>query len=261
MRVAVLTSTNQRHLYFAARIAERFEVPLVVTERKEFHPDRVHRDEQEEEILRQWFDLRNRMEEDFFGDAARRFVESHGDRILELEPKAVNEPENIQRLVDSGVGAAAVFGTSLLRPPLIEALEGRLVNCHLGLSPYYRGSGTNFWPFYNRELEYVGVTVHWIDTGVDSGPILHQGRPEIAADDNPHSIGCKTIQVGADLVCRALAEVEAGDVRAVPQRKGEGRLYRRKDFAAEHVKRVLADLDEGLIARYAASPVDVEIVP
>lgn len=261
MRVAVLTSTSLRHLYFAARVAERFEVPLVLAEQKEFHPDRAHRDAREEEILRRWFDLRDRMEEQFFGETARRFAEQHGDRIRQLEPGTINEPSTIERLADAGVEAAAVFGSGLLRAPLIDALGGRLVNCHLGLSPYYRGSGTNFWPFYNRELEYVGVTIHWIDTGVDTGPILHQGRPEIAPDDNPHSIGCKAIQVGAELMCRTLAEVEAGQARGVPQRKGEGRQYRRRDFGAEHVARVLDDLEEGLIARYAAAPVGVEIVP
>ena len=39
-----------------------------------------------------------------------------------------------------------VFGTGLLKAPLIGAFPGRIINIHLGLSPYYRGAGTNFWP-------------------------------------------------------------------------------------------------------------------
>ena len=33
-----------------------------------------------------------------------------------------------------------------------------MINVHLGLSPYYKGSATNFWPFVNNELQFLGVT-------------------------------------------------------------------------------------------------------
>ena len=46
-----------------------------------------------------------------------------------------------------------VFGTGILREALLSAFPGRLINIHLGLSPYYRGAGTNFWPLVNGEPE------------------------------------------------------------------------------------------------------------
>ena len=70
-----------------------------------------------------------------------------------------------------------VFGTGILREPLLSAFDGRIINIHLGLSPYYRGAGTNFWPLVNREPEYVGATIHYLDAGIDTGPIISHARP------------------------------------------------------------------------------------
>ena len=49
----------------------------------------------------------------------------------------------------------------------------KFLNVHLGLSPYYRGSGTNVWPLINTEPDMVGATL-CIDAGIDNGEIIHQ---------------------------------------------------------------------------------------
>ena len=54
-----------------------------------------------------------------------------------------------------------VCGTGILREELINLFPGHIINIHLGLSPYYRGAGTNFWPLVNREPEYLGATIHY----------------------------------------------------------------------------------------------------
>ena len=63
------------------------------------------------------------------------------------------------------------------------------------MSPYYRGSGTNFWPFVNNELQFIGATFMHIDEGVDTGEIIHQIRANIFHDDNIHQIGNRLIRI------------------------------------------------------------------
>ena len=67
----------------------------------------------------------------------------------------------------------AVYGTSLLNNTILNNNK-KFVNIHLGLSPYYKGMACTLWPFYNKEPQYVGVTVHLLDNKIDNGPILHQ---------------------------------------------------------------------------------------
>ena len=119
-----------------------------------------------------------------------------------------------------------VFGTGLLKPPLIDAVPGRILNIHLGLSPYYRGAGTNFWPLVNGEPEYCGATIHYLDAGVDTGPD-HRARAARAwrAGDGPHEIGNKTIVAAADaLAARARSPTRPRRSPAVPQTRRRTRL-------------------------------------
>jgi methionyl-tRNA formyltransferase len=71
------------------------------------------------------------------------------------------------------------------------------------LSPYYRGSGTNFFPFVNNEPEYVGATFMYIDEGIDTGEIIHQIRPTIFLGDTIHHVGNRLIKEMA-IVCEKL---------------------------------------------------------
>jgi hypothetical protein len=142
-----------------------------------------------------------------------------------------------------------------LTPSLAETPSGgRIINIHLGLSPYYRGAGTNFWPLVNREPEYVGATIHYLDAGIDTGPILAHARPRIDHGDGPHDIGNKTIVAAADALLEAATAHVAGQARAVPQ-TGGGRLYQRKDFNADAVRTLYRNFDTGMIDEYLAARV------
>jgi methionyl-tRNA formyltransferase len=146
-------------------------------------------------------------------------------------------------------GVVLVFGTGLLRQPLIDAFPGRILNIHLGLSPFYRGAGTNFWPLVNREPEYCGATIHFLDAGVDTGPVIAHVRPEIRGGDGPHDIGNRTIVAAADMLVNAALALAAGGVAGVPQ-TGGGRVYRRADFSADAVNRLYANFADGMIGEY-----------
>ena len=145
-----------------------------------------------------------------------------------------------------------VYGTGLLAHDLVRAFDGRIVNLHLGLSPYYRGSGTNFWPLVNREPEYVGATIHDLDERIDAGPILAHIRPAMDAHDGPHDLGNKTIREAAALLAEVAHAVARGGVSGTPQMT-RGRLYQRKDFNAQAVLRLLDQFESGMIPEYLAN--------
>jgi methionyl-tRNA formyltransferase len=123
---------------------------------------------------------------------------------------------------------------------------------HLGLSPFYRGSGTNFWPIVDGHLEYIGSTIHALDAGVDSGPIAHQGRPEIELSDTAHSIGCKAMLVGFQKMVQTLTEHSEGSLRLFPQGNDVVRICRRREFNADAVRKARRNLEVGLISRYVS---------
>jgi methionyl-tRNA formyltransferase len=166
-----------------------------------------------------------------------------------LPPGGCNEPAVLDAIRRAAPDVLLVFGTGLLKAPLIDAFPARVLNIHLGLSPYYRGAGTNFWPLVNGEPEYCGATIHYLDAGVDSGPIIAHVRPEIRTGDGPHDIGNRTIAGAADALADAVTLMERGRLRGVPQ-QGDGRVYRRADFSAAAVERLYANFERGMIPTY-----------
>jgi len=263
MKLGILTSIETRHRYFANALRAGFDVVAIGYEEVGYRPAAVSTaglSAEEAEIFERHFSERDCQEQRYFGhDSA--FVNSDGRcRIRHIPPGTLNTDETLAFLRGGGptgearsdpVDAVAVYGTSLIKAPLLGCWPGRMLNLHLGLSPYYRGTATNFYPLLYDEPEYVGATVHLIDAGVDSGPILRHARPDIVGDDTPHTIGCKAILAGTAAMIRVLGELDAGTITPVPQwHVPDARVCLRKDYHPRQVIELYSRIDEGMIPRY-----------
>ena len=186
----------------------------------------------------------------FAGDEQLRLAPGAVDRVG--PPNIINDPSEIDRMASLEPDLVLVFGTGLLRQPTIDRFAGRIINLHLGLSPYYRGAGTNFWPLVNREPEFVGATIHYLDAGIDTGAMIAHARPDIEPADGPHDVGNKAIVAAARVLAAAAWAHVRGQARSVPQ-EGRGRLYQRKDFSADAVRRLYQQFSQGMIAEYLAN--------
>jgi phosphoribosylglycinamide formyltransferase 1 len=251
VRAILLTSTFRRHVFVANRLAEECDLVGVWQEEKSFRPDHYARDADEDAIIQRHFADRDRSEERYFAAADRLRLRSGAVQRV-VAASACSDPVEVALMAASHPEVVLVFGTGILREPFLSTFGGRIVNLHLGLSPYYRGAGTNFWPLVNREPEYVGATIHCLDAGIDTGPILAHARPTIDRGDGPHDLGNKTISAAADMLLHAAAAHLAGSARQVPQWTG-GRLYQRKDFSAQAVRRLCRNFETGMIDEYLAA--------
>jgi folate-dependent phosphoribosylglycinamide formyltransferase PurN len=249
VRAIVLTSSMRRHNYVANRLASRLDVACVWREEKSFQPLKYAASPEDEAAIQAHFAARDASENAYFnGDSGVR-VPSRS-----IPPGGCNDAAEIARMRELAPDVVLVFGTGLLKRPLIDTFPGRILNIHLGLSPYYRGAGTNFWPLVNGEPEYCGATIHVLDIGVDTGPILAHVRPEIASGDGPHDIGNKTIAAAAAMLADAARLHARQPLEGVPQ-AGEGRVYKRADFNAGAVRQLYANFERGMIDDYLRNKV------
>lgn len=256
VRVGILTSIEIRHRYFVRALCARLKVVAVAYEDVGYSPaefDGAGLTPAEVRIVRDHFAERTRQEAVFFGADCDFIPDSPGCPVLRLPFGTLNTDETVAFLKTAAVDIVVVYGTNLIKPPLLGAWPGRMVNMHLGLSPYYRGTGTNFYPLLNEEPEYVGATVHLLDAGIDSGPIFAHARPEIVARDTPHTIGCKAILAGIDKMLEVLDDFASGGRVAVPQWDvSNPRLYLRRDYSPTQVVELHRKVADGLIPRYVA---------
>ncbi|HTS18294.1 MAG TPA: phosphoribosylglycinamide formyltransferase [Verrucomicrobiae bacterium] len=102
------------------------------------------------------------------------------------------EPELEQRAVtmlrEAGVDLVALAGyMRVVKSPMLRAFAGRVVNVHPSLLPAF--PGLHAWEqALHHGVKVTGCTVHFVDDGVDSGPIILQQAVPVLANDTPPSL-------------------------------------------------------------------------
>ncbi len=241
MKVILLRADNLRHLALASILQSSGFLSAEVVEAKSESSR-----ESESALISKHFEAREQSEKDFFG-VHSQFVSKYPSLVI--ADSELNSSQVIEFVKRQEFELAITFGVSILQSDLIQALQNKILGIHLGLSPYYRGSGTNFFPFVNSELGAVGYTLMHLNLGIDKGPIVHQGRAPIVLGDSIHTIGNRNIAQMFEDILRLINENV--DLKASGNLMfSSGKLYKRKDFTEESLRQALDNLTSGLIPQY-----------
>lgn len=117
-------------------------------------------------------------------------------------------------------------GARIIRKNIIAIPKIGILNAHPGLLPKYRGVDVIPWAIHNGDP--VGVTVHFIDEGIDTGGIVGQKIVEMEQGDTFGSLMKKANDIAGKLVCDAvMAFLETGHIPVQPQTKESGKQYYR----------------------------------
>ena len=149
---------------------------------------------------------------------------------LELWPSSsVRSPDLAAQLRSADVDLLVnVHSLFLIHPFVLAAPKIGSFNLHPGPLPEYAGLNAPSWAIYRGESSH-GVTLHWMDEGIDTGPIAWRTRFPIDGADTGLSLSAKCVRNGVPLVLR-LATVAAKDPQAIPREDQE--LSRRAYFSA-----------------------------
>ncbi len=189
-KIVLITSDSLRHIYFVHKLYSVFENNLdkIFIERSiELNNVRTN----QEKILKDHFLEREKSEYSFFSKS-KKFIKNH--KIHLLDKGSINDDRVIDSILDINPSLIVTYGCSIIKPPLIKFFEKRIINVHLGLSPYYLGAGTNFHALSNNEFQFFGFSIIYMDEGIDTGEIIHQSRGDFLLNDTPHSAGNRLIK-------------------------------------------------------------------
>ena len=249
MKAVICTSNGIRHKFFANSIIENIDDGLIISE---VNSNDSSLNKEEDESIIEHFNIRHKTElEKFSGNDFFR------GKILPVLYKELNLEYVYDIIKQFSPDVLIVFGSSIIREPLLSLLPNRMINLHLGLSPYYRGSGTNFWPFINNDLGYVGSTILHLDAGIDTGKIIAHVRPKIEKNDNVHTIGCKVIEDSIPVVLKIIEKMKKGEkINYVEQWKIKNeKYYKNKDFTHQILEEYKKNLTDGIIEKYLRNPI------
>jgi methionyl-tRNA formyltransferase len=118
---------------------------------------------------------------------------------------------------------ASVSATQIFKEKLINLPRYGCINVHTAKLPKYRGLYPTYWAMVSGE-ETVGISVHYIEKGIDTGGIILQGEVEIPADATLDHMLRVTKVRGAELLIKVIKQIVEGTVQAFYP-EGEGSYF------------------------------------
>ena len=110
-------------------------------------------------------------------------VLSYTFELKEFENKAAYEQAIVDLLEEHQIDLVCLAGyMKIVGPTLLSAYEGHIINIHPAYLPEFPGAH-GIEDAWNAGVEQSGVTIHWVDSGVDTGKIIQQVRVPCLADD------------------------------------------------------------------------------
>jgi phosphoribosylglycinamide formyltransferase-1 len=103
----------------------------------------------------------------------------------------------------------------LLTPPFIESFPGRIINIHPSLLPSYPGLDTHARVLAAGDTTH-GCTVHIVDQGIDTGPIIAQASCECGAGDTPTTLSKRVLTLEHELYPWVVNRIATGQIHLHP---------------------------------------------
>ena len=132
------------------------------------------------------------------GAYALKRAEQAGIKGIVISPKQYADKEAysqdmIKTIKDAGCELIVLAGFLVVLPEsFVNAFEGKIINIHPSLIPSFCGDGFYGLKVHEKALErgvkVTGATVHYVDSGTDTGPIIDQKAVYIKADDTPETL-------------------------------------------------------------------------
>ena len=145
-----------------------------------------------------------------------------------LSPKDFTDREAfndalLQALIDSEADLVVLAGCLVVIPSkIVEHFKNRIINIHPSLIPSFCGKDYYGLKVHegvlNRGVKVTGATVHFVDDGTDTGPIILQKAVEVHQDDTPKSLQLRVMEEAEwvimpraiDLIANGKVKVEGG---------------------------------------------------
>ena len=136
-------------------------------------------------------------------------LDKHGVKSLKLV-RSINDPASVEELKSYNPDLLiSIAGNQIFKKPIINLAAKGCLNLHTSLLPKNRGLMPSFWVLKNDEAE-TGVSVFFVDEGIDSGPILVQERIQIG-DASQQDLIKRTKRIGMDALLCAIDLIQKGE--------------------------------------------------
>ncbi|MFN2340251.1 MAG: phosphoribosylglycinamide formyltransferase [Halanaerobium sp.] len=130
-----------------------------------------------------------------------------------FETKADYEEELIGLLKGAGVELVVLAGyMRILSPLFVKEFKNQIINIHPSLLPAFKGLDAQK-QAVDYGVKYSGCTVHFVDQGMDSGPIIKQAVVEVKEDDSADDLAARILKEEHRIYPEAVKLIAEGKVK------------------------------------------------
>lgn len=143
--------------------------------------------------------------------------------LLVFQPKRMKDPEAYDQMVSLNPDLAVLaFVTDIVPGKVLAVPKLGSICYHPSILPKYRGASAINWAVINGESK-TGLTIFWVDEGIDTGDILLQKEVEILPNETTGEVYFnKLYPQGVEAVIEAVALINAGKAPRIPQDHSQG---------------------------------------
>lgn len=144
-----------------------------------------------------------------------KYAQEYGIDLL-MDPN-INSEEFLKKLMEYKADLfVSMSFNQIFKEKIIKMPPRGIINCHAGKLPFYRGRNVLNWVLINDEKEF-GITVHYVDTGIDTGDIILQETYPITDEDNYKTLLERAYLGCGDVLYRAIRMLIDGKEEVIVQ--------------------------------------------
>lgn len=134
---------------------------------------------------------------------------------------SINSDAAVEAFENTNAKAMLVYGTRLFSKKTLSRIHIPILNIHAGITPRYRGGHGAYWALAEGFPQFAGVTLHYIDEGIDTGEIIAQTIIPITKEDSFVTYPLLQLREGAMLARDFLSEGTYPQLSEQPEPKEE----------------------------------------
>ena len=152
------------------------------------------------------------------------------DKSKIFNVSSINCLETIRILKKYNPEVVVINGTRIISEKVLNCISAKFINTHAGITPLYRGLHGGYWALINNDLKNCGVTVHLVDSGIDTGNILEQEAIYPSNNDNFITYPLLQLAIGLPLLKKAIDDIFNNKLVLKSYPKGTSKFWSHPTF-------------------------------
>ena len=134
-------------------------------------------------------------------------IDFESNNIKQLKVRGANSIRMQDLLESMEVDLLVLGNTGIIKNNILSIPSIGTLNAHPGILPEYKGLDSIYWASYHKEFENIGVTVHFVDGGIDTGNIISKNYVNFENEKNISKAYRKLLRLSTEVLADAAFKI------------------------------------------------------